>query len=290
MNTINKISNTQKNALIVEGGALRSVFSSGLLDGFIQHQFNPFNFYIGVSAGAYNLLAYMSACEGKSIHIYEKFASDKRFINFTRFIRGGHLIDLDWIEAMAFDKSHIDLNQIYHQNKPLYVCLTDVLNGRPVYIDTHQNNVKSTIKASAALPLLYRSSPKINGRPMTDGGIADGIPVAEAIRLGATNIMVIRARHKSYVKKDTLSHALIRWKVKQHTNLLNTMQHRITTFEDSLSLIRNPPEGIIMTEVCPPENFNMGRFIHNKQQLIDGYHMGYNAAEKTIEEWNYKTR
>ena len=61
-------SNTEACALIVEGGAMRSVFSAGLLDGFLYKKFNPFDFYIGVSAGAYNLITYLAEMPGISIN------------------------------------------------------------------------------------------------------------------------------------------------------------------------------------------------------------------------------
>ena len=56
-----------QNALIVEGGAMRSVFSAGLLDGLLQQRFNPFDFYIGVSAGAYNIVVYLVGKSGLSL-------------------------------------------------------------------------------------------------------------------------------------------------------------------------------------------------------------------------------
>jgi len=264
---------------------MRSVFSAGLLDAFIQHQFNPFDLTIGVSAGAYNLLCYLSGEPRISLHIFENFASTKNFINPVRFLRGGHLIDLDWIENIAFEERHIDLLSAYSKNKTLTVCLTDVHSGKAKYIQTRAENIKSVIKASAALPVLYRDFPAIENRPMTDGGVADGIPVAEAIRMGAKKIMVIRARHKHYVKTDTVAHQFIRFKMRKYPELLATMLKRVEIFEDSISLIRRPPPGIEIIEVCPPEHFKMGRFVHDRQSLLNGYQTGFKHAETAMHEW-----
>ena len=279
------MSNSIKTALIVEGGAMRSIFSAGVLDGFCKQQFNPFDFYLGVSAGAYNLVTYLSGMPQKSLEIYHNFATNKEFISYTRFLRGGHLIDLDWIENIAFSQSHIDINRIYQHGKPLYVCMTDVNTGKAVYINTNHDNIQNVIKASAALPVFYREFPMVNGRLMTDGGIANGIPVAEAIRMGARQIMVIRSRHKQYMKKDTLGHKFIRWKLKNHTELVTTMCNRINTHRESITLIRSPPEGIKIFEICPPDDFYIGLFNRNRNHLLKGYQLGMEASKSAMEQW-----
>ena len=165
---------SSETALIVEGGAMRSVFSAGLLDGFLDSKFNPFDFYIGVSGGAYNLATYMAGTPGKSLAVFLEFALHKNFISYFRFIRGGHLLDLDWLFNESLADNYLDVNAVFKPGKPLYVCTTKVSSGKPVYINTRPETLKNVIKASTALPLLYRGFPEINGIPMTDGGVADG--------------------------------------------------------------------------------------------------------------------
>jgi predicted patatin/cPLA2 family phospholipase len=273
------------NALVVEGGAMRSVFSAGLLDGFLERQFNPFDFYIGVSAGAFNLAAYLSGIPGKSLEVYQKLALDKAFISYWRFIRGGHLLDLDWLFETIPAASYLDQEAVYRPGKPFYVCASDVSTGEPAYINTTPENLERVMKASAALPLFYRNFPVIDGSPMTDGGVADGIPVAQAIRMGATRILVVRSRHKSYLKKDTLGHRFVRWKLRKFPTLVATMHQRVSLYEETISLIRNPPPGVKMIEVCPPEDFTIGRFNRRLEALLKGYQSGIEMAEDTIQKW-----
>ena len=83
--------------MVVEGGALRGVFSTGLLDGFLEAKFNPFDFYIGVSSGASNIAAYLSEMTGRNRDIYLDYSLRPEFISIARFLRGGHLLDLDWL-------------------------------------------------------------------------------------------------------------------------------------------------------------------------------------------------
>lgn len=279
------MSDLSKNALIVEGGAMRSVFSSGLLDGFLEHNFNPFDFYIGVSAGAYNLTTYLAESQGKSLQVFLELSQDKNFISYSRFLRGGHLLDLDWLSKKGVLPPQTDLARTYQHNKPFIVCATDIETGQAVYLDTNPENLEASIKASIALPLVYREFPIANNRQMTDGGIADGIPVAEAIRRGARKIMVIRSRHISYKKIDTPGHRLTRWKLRKHTHLVKTMRERIKRFEDAIQLIRNPPIGIDIIEICPPDSFSVGRFCRNAEKLRTGYEYGLRQSTHCIQRW-----
>lgn len=264
---------------------MRSVFSAGLLDGFLENQFNPFDFYIGVSAGAYNLAAYLAGASGIGLRVFRDLATSSNFINYPRFIRGGHLLDLDWLIANTLTDAHLDTTTVCRHGKPLYICVTDVATGQAVYLNTTPANLEEVVKASTALPLLYRDFPEINGRQMTDGGVADGIPVAEAMRLGAKRLMVIRSRAKSYVKRDTLWHQFIRRKMRHYPALTQTMRERVKRFEDVMQLIRNPPRGVKILEICPPENFSIGRFSRSRKQLQRGYDAGISQADETIQRW-----
>lgn len=264
---------------------MRSVFSAGLLDGFIESHFDPFDFYIGVSAGAYNLAAYLNGTPTTSLSIFEEFATNKNFINFWRFLRGGHLIDLDWLERYAFDNQRIDPHAVCRAGKPFYVGMTDVTTGEPVYLQTTPENIQSLIKASAALPWFYRDFPYINNRPMTDGGVADAIPVAEGLRLGATKLMVVRARHKHYMKKDTLFHQCMRWKMKHYPHLHETLSRREVIHKNTIAQMRNPPPGVTIVEVCPPEQFTLGRFSRQRSRLLEGYQIGVEASSEAISQW-----
>lgn len=272
-------------ALVVEGSAMRSVFSAGLLDGFLHAGFNPFNFYVGVSAGAYNLVSFLNGIPAISLNIFEQFAASKQFINTWRFFRGGHLIDLDWLEQFAFDTQQINPAIVCRKEYPLYVGVTNVMTGESLYPQITPENIRSVIKASTALPWFYRDFPEIDGKLMTDGGVSDSIPVAKAILMGATRIMVIRGRHMNYMKKDTLMHKYMRFKMRKYPQLHENLSRRVKIHQDAIALIRNPPAGVIITEICPPANFTIGRFNRNHQRLHEGYQLGLGAAPDAINQW-----
>jgi len=264
---------------------MRSVFSSGLLDGFIERDFYPFDFYIGVSAGAYNLTTYLAGNAGLSLRVYCDITRNRQFINYPRFLCGGHLLDLDWLSYTITERYKLDTATVFLKEKPFYICATEVNTGQARYIKSTKENLHGAIKASIALPVIYREFPRMSGSAMTDGGVADGIPVAEAIRLGAKHIMVVRSRHANYVKKDTLWHRYIRWKLRHYPALAQTMRERVLRFENTIKLIQNPPENVKIQEICPSEEFKMGRFSRNRDRLIKGYTEGKNRAQEVIRTW-----
>jgi predicted patatin/cPLA2 family phospholipase len=285
MDKDNRSTTVYGTALIVEGGAMRSIFSAGLLDRFLQEDFDPFDFYIGISAGAGNLAAFLSGTPRKSLGVYLDLALRKEFIDYRRFLRGGHLIDLDWLFAESLSRGWLDIPAVFKHGKPLYVGVTELASGEAELLRAGPDNLADIIKASTALPLFYRGFPEVDGRPMTDGGIADGIPVRQAIRLGATRIMVVRSRPSGYRKRDTWVHRYIRWKLRRHTRLVAAMRQRVERHAAVAELIRRPPLGVAVVDVCPPDDFVVGRFSRDRHGLLQGYRIGFEAAEDAMARW-----
>jgi predicted patatin/cPLA2 family phospholipase len=275
-----------KSALIVEGGALRGVFSTGLLDGFLEARFNPFDLFIGVSSGASNLAAYLAGMIGRNRRIYLDYSLRPDFISFQKFLRGGHLLDLDWLWDITIREIRLDLATIYSRANPFVVVLTDAQTGNAHYKLTGAHDLEHVLKASSAMPLLYRAYPEVDGRPMADGGVADSIPVAEAIRRGARRIMVIRSRHRDYRKRPGLSEHIMRWHVRRYPSLQRAMMKRVECYNEAVALIRKPPAGVSIIEICPPESFRVSRLSQDRMVLQEGYEQGLALAAEAVARWN----
>ena len=264
---------------------MRSVFSCGVLDGFLELGFQPFSSYYGVSAGALNLAAYLAGSTGLSFSILRNAADSERFISYRRFLGGGHLLDLDWLEQQIFASALLDPVRVFRDNPTLVVVATDVASGSARYLCANSENLTALIKASASLPLAYREFPSVEGCAMTDGGVADGTPIAEAIRRGAKQIMVLRSRPKSYKKKDTLMHRYLRWQLRHHRRLVETMRQRVALFDEVRALVENPPLSVKIVEICPPESFTMGRIGRKSKNLHLGYELGRDLAPNAVQAW-----
>jgi predicted patatin/cPLA2 family phospholipase len=277
--------NTVNAALVVEGGALRGVFSTGVLDGFLKAGFNPFDLYIGVSSGASNIAAYLAEMPGRNHRIYTDYSLRPEFISYLRFLRGGHLLDLDWMWEITIREIRLDLKKIYTKQKPFLAVLTDVETGDAVYHETSSEDLEHVLKASSAIPLFYRNYLTVGGRRVTDGGVADSIPVGEAIRRGATRVMVIRSRQSSYNKDSSPAEHLMLLAAGNHNRLRQAMSARALRYNEAAEIIRRPPAGVSITEVCPPEGFRVSRLSRNRAILQEGYEQGHAMAHEAIRRW-----
>ena len=208
------------------------------------------------------------------------------FISFPKFLRGGHLLDLDWLWDITIREIRLDLEAIYSRAKPFVVVLTDVQTGDAQYKLTGAHDLEHVLKASSAMPLLYRAYPEVDGRPMTDGGVADSIPVGEAIRRGARRIMVIRSRHRDYMKRPSLSEHVMRWHVRHYPFLQQARAKRVERYNEAVALIRRPPEGASIIEICPPASFRVSRLSQDRRILQEGYEQGRALAAEAIARWN----
>ncbi|MFH2218546.1 MAG: patatin family protein [Pseudomonadota bacterium] len=272
-------------ALVVEGGAMRGVFSTGVLDVFLENKFNPFDMYIGVSSGAGNLAAYLAEMPGRNLKIYADYSRRPEFISFYRFLRGGHLMDLDWLWEITISEIRLDLPVVYARGKPFIVCLTDVHGGKAVYKNTCAENLENVLKASSALPLLYRHFPRVDGVETADGGLTDGLPVAAAILRTARRIMVLRSRPKRYKKQKDLMQPIVNLNLRHYPALRAAMTGRVGKYNDAISLIRRPPPGVSIIEICPPENFRPSRLSRNREALLEGYNQGRALAREAMARW-----
>jgi predicted patatin/cPLA2 family phospholipase len=278
---------TEYTALVVEGGGMRGVFSTGLLDGFLEQRFNPFDFYIGVSSGATNLAAYLAGMHGRNRLIYLDYSLRPQFISISRFLAGGHLLDLDWLWENTIRDIRLDLAAIYAPGRPFLVGLTDAETGGAVFKDTGPDNLEHVLMASSAVPLYYRDYPEVDGIPMTDGGVADAIPVAEALRRGAKRVMVVRSRRRDYVKRpDFFDQRVMSRYLRRRPALREAMMLRVARYNETLDLIRRPPDGTEIVEVCPPDAFRVSRLCRKHGILREGYDQGRAAAAAAIARWN----
>jgi len=190
-------------ALVVEGGAMRGIFAAGVLDAFLENEYREFDFAVGVSAGSTNLIGYLAGDHGRSRHIITDHACRAEFINWQRFMSGGHLCDVHWLWHQSLQDVPLNLGRHWQSQTPLWVVTTSVEDGAPRYHLATPDNLNEIMTASCSIPFAYRQFPTVNGHPMTDGGLGDSIPVRWAYEQGARDITVVLSRHQGYRKKPS---------------------------------------------------------------------------------------
>lgn len=272
-------------ALVVEGGAMRGVFSCGILDHFLEQNFSPFDSFWGVSAGASNLAAYLAKMPGRNLKIYLDYSLRKEFITPSRLFFGGDMMDLDWMWEVTLADLGIDKEVLRADSRPFFLGVTRQDTGQPEYLTPDVEMLAETMKASSALPILYRNGVLLNGTRYVDGGVADAIPIAEAIKRGATKIMVLRSRPANYRKSKSKFSSITKRMLKDTPALIEPMLTRDLRYNQALSVIDNPPDGVEIIQVCPPETFTLKRLSRSPEPLRAAYDFGIEAGKEAIALW-----
>lgn len=268
------MSKPTQTALVVEGGAMRGIFAAGVLDAFIEQQYQPFQFALGVSAGATNLMGYLAGDHGRSRQILFDHARRADFINWRRYLKGGHFCDVSWLWHASFNEVPLNVEHYLTQKVPLYAVTTSVNTGQARYFAVTEQNMHQLFPASCAIPLMYRDFPLIEGEQMTDGGLADSIPVTKAYEMGARDITVILSQPLGYRKRGNRFPALIKPFFKQYPWLFAAVLTRTERYNQALDFIAKPPSDCRMRVIAPPRQFAVGRFCQNPVQLEAGYQAG----------------
>jgi predicted patatin/cPLA2 family phospholipase len=276
-----------KSALVVEGGGMRCIFAAGVLHSFGKAGFDPFDLYIGVSAGACHLASHLAGQHDRNFDITLRYSMTSDFINPWRFLRGGHLMDLDWmweqtITHFRLNLKHID-EKLRTQNKEYLIVATSMETGEALYLRPDENTLEHYLKISSSLPILYRNVLEVNGEKATDGGMADSIPVREAYRRGTMDITVIRSRSADYIKKESpIALAIFSLYFRKYPRLVEKFRKRAENYNASVEFIHSPPEGVRIVEIAPPDNIAIGRTTKNETPLRAAYETGIDYGNKFI--------
>jgi predicted patatin/cPLA2 family phospholipase len=278
---------TGKTALVVEGGGMRSIFAAGVLHAFGRENFNPFDLYIGVSAGACHLASHLAGQYDRNFDITLHYSLTSRFINPWRFLRGGHLMDLDWMWEETIANYRLNLKYLFEnlraKNKEYFVVATSMETGEALYLQPDENTLEDYLKVSSSIPVFYRNILEVDGEKATDGGIADSLPVREAYRRGATNIIVIRSRPSNYIKKQNALILLVfSIYFRKYPQLVEKFKQRVRNYMDSVKFIHYPPEGVRITELAPPDGIDIGRTTQNKNVLKSSYQKGIDYGNEFL--------
>ncbi|KPH63425.1 phospholipase [Pseudoalteromonas porphyrae] len=274
--------NHSSHALVVEGGAMRGIFATGVLDAFLTAQYQPFNRCFGVSAGATNIAAYLCKQPKRNHKVITDYSCRPEFINLSRFIRGGHLFDLDWLWQQTIKDIRLDLTTFHNQSCDFYIVATAIENGEAQYLKATAKQLEQQLKASCAIPIAYRDFPSIGGLKMTDGGVADSIPIRKAYEMGANEVTVILSQPLGYRKKPNKTPWLTKHIYKDYPALIRATLARTENYNASIDFIHNPPANCKINIIAPPKNFKVGRTTTNTKKLADGYLMGFNAGQNYL--------
>lgn len=277
-----------KKALVLQGGGFRTAFTAGVLDSFLTSNFNPFNTYIAVSGGAIALSYFLSNQKKKYYEAMCLMSNDKEFMNFNRVVSANAVMNVDYLFEVAeniipFEKS-IAVNNLL--NKDVRMVTTNRTNGEAEYMKPDFENWMDVVIASCTLPFITKGEHIINGVPFMDGGWSDPIPVMQAYKDGAREIVVVRTSPSHAKVNQTWSDyfASIVYRSKPH--LKKCFQDIHEVYNASIDFIHNPPADLVIHELAPDVPLQTGTYSNSISLITADYDHGRLLGEEYISSLN----
>lgn len=274
-----------KTGLVLEGGAMRGLFSAGVMDVLMEHQI-AFDGAIGVSAGAAFGCNYKSRQPGRVIRYNTEYARDPRYCSLRSLFKTGDLFGADFCYHELPNKLDPFDTEAFQQNPmEFYVVCTDVLTGEAVYqkCGIADDECFEWLRASASMPLVSRTV-EIGGRRMLDGGIADSIPLRYFEQIGYKKILVILTQPEGYRKKKNKALPLIRLSFRQYPKMVEALEKRHKKYNDTLAYVKKRErEGAVLV-LRPQDSLSIGRVEHNPERMRQVYDCGRKVALQSLEQ------
>ena len=270
--------------LILEGGGMKGVYSSGVLDFFLDKDIE-FSSCYGVSAGACSLCSFLSKQRGRAYHTHVDYLDDKNYCSLYSLLKTGDLFNVD----MCYYQIPETLNPYDHETFEkykgnFYSVVTNIETGCPEYIPIKDLNKEiEAIRASASLPLVSRNV-EINGKLYLDGGISDGIPLKRSIEDGNHKNVVIMTKEIGYRRKPASMLSLMKHRYKKYPKVYELMRDRHIAYNATLDFIDEQVKAGTAFLIRPKVKSDVGRIEKDRKKMEVLYEQGYRDAGECYEE------
>lgn len=275
-----------RTGLVMEGGALRTIYSTGVCDAMLESGILP-DYFIGVSAGAAYGVSYLSRQPRRNLEILMRFARDRRYMGMNNLAdpKNRCYFGLRFTyDEIPRDLVPFDFAAFARWPGQAEAVVTDLETGRADYLEIPREDEQFlALQASCALPLLFPTY-EIGGRTYLDGGVADAIPWRRALDMGCDRVMVILTKPRDYRRGGERLMPLIRRQYKQWPNFIRAMEARAQVYNDCRDeLFRLEREGKVLV-IAPRSTLGVGRIERDTKKLQLLWAEGYQMAVERMDE------
>ena len=265
--------------LVLEGGGLRAMFTSGVLDVFMQNGIK-LDAAVGVSAGVLFGCNYKSNQPGRALRYNIRFKDNPEYMSWRSLLRTGNYVNEHFsYHLLPHEYDPMDF-QAYRENPMrFYAVCTDIDEGHPVYheIDDADGTGLRWMQASASMPVFARPV-EINGRHYLDGGITDSIPLKFIQQKGYRKNVVILTQPADYYKKKAHVGLAMKMFLKKYPKVAELMSIRHVMYNEQLDYVRSEQQKGDTFLICPDEKLNIGRLSLKEDKMRRVYETGVEKA------------
>ena len=268
--------------LVLEGGATRGVFTSGVLD-YLMKKDVYLSHVVGVSAGSCNAVDYVSQQPGRTkdcmIHRGKEY---NYYYGLKDFVKERSLLDMD----MIFDKYPnemfpFDFETYFKSDIRCQIVVTNCETGKAEYLEEKEDKKRLMMlcRASSSMPLVCPIV-KLEDTPYLDGGLADSVPISFMREQGPKKTVVVLTRPRGYRKNPVspgMAH-LYRQLYRKYPNFVETCIRRSETYNKQMEYLEKL-EAAGEIYVIRPKMRPVSRLEKDFEKLMVFYHHGYRVME-----------
>ncbi|MCR5784562.1 MAG: patatin family protein [Eubacterium sp.] len=274
-----------KKGIIMEGGAMRGLFTCGILDVFMEENIG-FDGGAGISAGAVFGCNFKSRQIGRPIRYNKKYAGDPRYCSVKNLIKTGDLYAVEFCYHTLPEKLDPFDTEAFEKNPmEFYIGATDVETGEAVFhkcTDGKENDVE-WMRASASMPIVSKAV-SIDGFTLLDGGIVCPVPFEYMKKIGYDRNVIIMTQPKGYRKKKSKGNKILKLLLKKYPKIAEAMENRYINYNRQMDIIdemENTGEALV---IRPPKSLGIGRTEKNPDELERVYQTGRSEAYKRLDD------
>ena len=275
--------NNKHTGLVLEGGAMRGLFTAGVIDVMMENDID-YPAFVGVSAGAAFGCNYKSRQPGRALRYNKRFCRDSRYCSFRSLFKTGDVFGakfcyhevpntLDPFDVRAFDENPM----------AFYLVASDVETGKPFYkrIDRAGDTAYEWIRASASMPIVSRVV-ELEGKKFLDGGVTDSIPLAFMEQQFDRNVVVL-TRPRDYQKQPASKLWLYRLTLRKYPHMLRAVTERHLMYNKQREHVFAQERAGKAFVICPDKPLEVGRMEHDPEQLQKAYDTGRQTALRQLD-------
>lgn len=275
--------NDMKTGLVLEGGAMRGMYTAGVLDVFME-QGITFDGVIGVSAGALFGVNLLSRQAGRVIRYNKRFNADPNYLGLRPLLRTGNIVDTEY----AYDRVPRTLDvfddETYRASKiPFYAVVTNVDSGEPEYIKIDSVfEQMDVLRASGSMPFVSKPV-EIDGKKYLDGAVTDSIPFEKFLEMGYERLVVVLTKPEGYVKKQMPRMLTQMCYASAYPKFAERVRDRHVMYNASTArLAELEQEGTVLV-LRPSQHVKISRVEKNPEKLQALYDVGVRDAQERAE-------
>lgn len=270
--------------LVLEGGGMKGVYTSGVLDFFLDKGVE-FSSVYGVSAGACSMCSFLSKQRGRAFDITVDYLDTRRYCSLESLLTSGDLFNVEMCYHLIPDYlSPYDYDAFDAYQGKAYSVATNIETGRPRYFRIRDMKKDiDKIRASASLPLVSRNV-KIGGSYYLDGGISDAIPLQQSVLDGNRKNVVVMTKETGYVRKPSEHLELLKLRYLKYPKVYELMSERHVNYNNTVAYIEKQREEGKVFVIRPNKKSDVGRIEKDREKLTALYNEGYQDAADCYEE------